>query len=288
MAALQSIRVIRRKLRSVNNIRKITRAMEMVSAAKLKKVQERLMELRPYADKIKELVEGLLGTSQVRHPLLMPRERIQSVGVILITADKGLCGAFNSNMLRFFENFLESQRTPIEAIAIGRKGMEFLRKQRIRIISSYTNIPTEVPFDQVRKIIQEMIGPFERGLLDEVYIFYTEYINALTFKPRMLKFLPVEKERLEKRKLFPEEYIFEPHVSLILERLLPRYIQTSFHRILLESFSSEHAARMNAMRNATENADELIESLTLTFNKARQAGITKELLDIIGGAEALR
>jgi F-type H+-transporting ATPase subunit gamma len=290
MPPLQSIRTIGRKIRSVNNIKKITRAMEMVSAAKLKKVQERLFQLRPYANNIKELLEELATrVTEIKHPLFLSREKTNSIAIVLITSDKGLCGAFNSNMLRTTSNFLKERKIQVKLITIGKKGTEFFKKQGVEPISSYTGIPTEVPFERVKRITLEFTNLFESGGVDEVYITYSEYINALVFKPRIIKFLPIEKEKILKRdRGLLYEYIFEPEVPLILERLIPRYVQTTFHRILLESFSSEHSARMNAMRNATENAEELIESLTLTYNKARQAGITKELLDIVSGAEALK
>ncbi|OHB71011.1 MAG: ATP synthase F1 subunit gamma [Planctomycetes bacterium RBG_16_43_13] len=310
MPAVQSIRVIRRKIRSVGNIKKITRAMQMVSAAKLKKVQERLMQLRPYAGKIRELLDGLTSqVAELKHPLFTPHENIKTIGLVVIMAEKGLCGAFNANMIRNVTNFLAERQSagPVrknsqlegfsngagantKIIAIGKKSADYFRRHNFDISAAYTGLPTEVLFAEIQKITKSIVKQFEQGAVDEVHILYTHYVNALKFEPRRVKFLPIEAtvESAGVAKKFTTEYIFEPAPEKILERLIPRYVETTFHRILLESMSSEHAARMNSMKNATDNAEELIDSLTLTYNKARQAGITKELLDIVGGAEALK
>lgn len=285
--AVQSLRVIRRKIRSVNNIKKITRAMEMVSAAKLKKVQERLLCIRPFSDKIVELVESLAGYLEgTEHPLFTPQQ-VRGVCIVMITSDKGLCGSFNVNILRYTQDLAQRRGIPVKFVAIGKKGADFLKKHGVEVVQTYTHIPTEIPFGQIQEIVQNLVRLFETGSVGQIDIAFTRYINALTFRPGHMRFLPIELP--EERKRGPRyEYIFEPKPQQIVEALLPKYLQTIFHRLLLESMCSEHAARMNAMRNATDNAQELIESLTLTFNKARQASITKELLDIVGGAEALR
>ncbi|HXG60510.1 MAG TPA: ATP synthase F1 subunit gamma [Planctomycetota bacterium] len=286
MPAVQSARAIKRKIRAVGNIRKITRAMQMVSAAKLKKVQERLLELRPYSDKIRELLEGLVA--QVRdldYPLFTPRPQVRSIGLVVMMADKGLCGSYNSNMLRYVQRFREEHPQPARVVAIGRKAAEGLRKMGLEVRAAHTGLPTEVPFAQIQAMTRDLREAFLSGEVDEVYLLFTRYVNALTFRPGHVKFLPVEPAA---RGGPAPEYEFEPEPARILDRLLPRYVEVSFHRLLLESMSSEHAARMNAMRNATDSATDLISSLTLVYNKARQAGITKELLDIVGGAEALK
>ena len=288
MPAVISSRVIRRKIRSVGNIKKITRAMQMVSAAKLKKVQERLMQVRPYSDKIRELEERLAGqVRQFNYPLFTPRASVKTIGLVVMMADKGLCGSYNSNMLRHVNRFREEHPQPFKAVAFGRKSVELFRKQAIVPVASYTQLPTEVPFARIKEMTKLLVELYLKGEIDEVWLLFTRYVNALTFKPGHVKFLPIEPPKAQE-KTSALEYEFEPEPRQILEVLIPRYIEVTFHRLLLESFSSEHAARMNAMRNATDNASELIDSLTLMYNKARQAGITKELLDIVGGAEALR
>lgn len=289
MPAVQSVRTVQRKIRAVGNIKKITRAMQMVAAAKLKKVQERLMELRPYSDKIHEFVRDLAGqVSGLDHPLLTPRPEVRNIGVVVMMADKGLCGSYNSNMMRYTQRFVEERDKPVKGVAMGRKAVELFRKRGIEMKDSRIQLPTEIPFSQIKEISRLLVGMYLSGEVDEVYLLFTRYVNALTFSPGHVRFLPVEPAECEEGKKACLEYEFEPDPAGILEKLLPRYVEVCFHRLLLESMSSEHAARMNAMRNATDNATEMIDSLTLLYNKARQASITKELLDIVGGAEALK
>jgi len=285
MGAILSVRAIKRKIRAVGNIKKITRAMQMVSAAKLKKVQTRLMELRPYSDKIVEFLKGLSAqVKELHHPLFTPRKDVKRIGIVAVLADKGLCGSYNSNMARHIQRFVDEKKKPIVPVAIGKKSVEWFRKQGVELQASYVQLPTAVPFSQIKAITRGLVDQFTSGEVDEVWLLFTRYVNAMTFKPGAVKFLPIEPEAGSLR----AEYEFEPEPGKILEKLVPRYVEVSFHRLLLESMSSEHAARMNAMRNATDSASDLITSLTLMYNKARQAGITKELLDIVGGAEALK
>jgi len=286
MAAVQSARAVKRKIRAVGNIKKITRAMQMVAAAKLKKVQVRLMELRPYSDKIREFLQGLAAqVKDLDYPLFQSREKVRKIGVVAVMADKGLCGSYNANMMRYVQKFLDEQKKPYKAVAIGRKTVDWFRKQDVKLEAEYVQLPTEVPFSQIKAMTKVVVDLFLRGGCDEVYFLFTRYVNAITFKPGHVKFLPIEAQAGGK---LSHEYEFEPEPAKILEKLLPRYIEVSFHRLILESMSSEHAARMNAMRNATDSATDMISSLSLLYNNARQAGITKELLDIVGGAEALR
>ena len=287
MGAILSVRAIKRKVRSVSNIKKITRAMQMVSAAKLKKVQARLMELRPYSDKIREFLQGLASqVKDLHYPLFQPREKVKKIAIVSVMADKGLCGSYNSNMMRFTQRFIDEQKKPFEAIPVGKKAVEWFRKQDIKAKAEYQQLPTEIPFSQIKAMTKGLVEMFLSGEVDEVHLLFTRYVNAMTFKPGSVKFLPIEPEKTEKK--LSHEYEFEPAPALILDKLIPRYVEVSFHRLLLESMSSEHAARMNAMRNATDSATDLISSLTLQYNNARQAGITRELLDIVGGAEALK
>jgi F-type H+-transporting ATPase subunit gamma len=290
MPAVQSVRAVRRKIRSVGNIKKITRAMQMVSAAKLKKVQARLMELRPYADKIREFLQGLsLQVKELKHPLFQPRPQVRKIAMVVLMADKGLCGSYNSNMLRYVQKFLEEKKKPYEAIGIGRKAVDWMRKQDIKPRAKYLQLPTEIPFSQIKEMTKGLVDLFQAQEVDEVHLLFTRYVNALTFKPGHVQFLPIVPDPPgEGAARLSQEYEFEPEPSRILDKLIPRYVEVTFHRLLLESMSSEHAARMNAMRNATDSATDLISSLTLLYNNARQAGITRELLDIVGGAEALK
>ena len=291
MPAVQSAREVKRKIRAVGNIKKITRAMQMVAAAKLKKVQVRLLELRPYADKIVEFLQGLSGqVKDLNHPLFVPREKVRRIGVVLVMADKGLCGSYNSNMGRFADRFVKERDKPVVATSIGRKADNYFRKRGTEVRNSYVQLPTEIPFTKIKEMTRGLVDQFVSGETDEVHLLFTRYVNALTFQPGSVKFLPIEPEAAkgDGAPALAHEYEFEPEPAKILEKLVPRYVEVSFHRLLLESMSSEHAARMNAMRNATDSASDLIDSLTLLYNNARQAGITKELLDIVGGAEALK
>jgi F-type H+-transporting ATPase subunit gamma len=299
---MQSIRMVLRKIKAVGNIKKITRAMEMVSAAKLKRVQQKLMAIRPYDEKIRELLESVSGNvRQFGYALLSARAQVNTVALLIIASDKGLCGAYNANILRKATEFLEPFGQNHRLIAIGRRAWEFAQKRNWNTVKRYVRMPTEPDYLLIRSMTGLLTDMFISGEVDEVHIAYTVFINALTFRPTIRKFLPIEPEALGIRshkltaqqltaaeRKFPYGYLFEPEPAMILERLIPRFVEISFFRILLESFSSEHAARMNAMRNATENAEQLIEDLTLAYNKARQAGITRELLDIVGGAEALK
>ncbi|MBI2901430.1 MAG: ATP synthase F1 subunit gamma [Planctomycetes bacterium] len=290
MAAVLSARVLKRKIRAVGNIKKITRAMQMVSAAKLKKVQQRLLTIRPYADKIREFMENLSAqVAELEYPLFVPRREVRSVCAVVIAADKGLCGSYNANLLRHAEKFLAEKGAPAKIVAVGRKSVEHFRKHGADLKQTYAQLPTEIPFAQIKSMTKLLVDMFAGGEADEVHLVFTRYVNAITFRPGHVQFLPIvaepKKDGAPRREVL---YDFEPKPAEILDRLIPRYVEITFHRLLLESMSSEHAARMNAMQNATENASDLIQSLTLQYNKSRQAGITKELLDIVGGAEALR
>ncbi|HZE97990.1 MAG TPA: ATP synthase F1 subunit gamma [Planctomycetota bacterium] len=291
MPAILSTRAIKRKVRSVSNIKKITRAMQMVSAAKLKKVQVRLTELRPYSDKIVEFMSSL--SSQVgalNYPLFTPRAEVKKIGIVVFMADKGLCGSYNSNMARYVQKFIDAKQKPFEVIAVGKKAVDGFRKNNVLPKAQYQLLPTDLPFSQIKAMAKQLVDWFTSGEVDEVHLLFTRYVNAITFQPGDLKFLPIvpPAAKAGEKPKTALEYEFEPEPAALLDRLTPRYVEVSFHRLLLESMSSEHAARMNAMRNATDSASDIISSLTLQYNNARQAGITRELLDIVGGAEALK
>lgn len=287
MAAVGNIQTLRRKIRSVENLKKITKAMQMVSASKLKKTQGRLMQIRPYADKITELLESLAGrVANLSHPLFTPRAESKNALVVVMAADKGLCGTYNANMIRFAGDFIKKLGKTAQVVAIGKKSADYIgRVAPLR--KSYVNLPASVPFSKIQEIVGDIVGAFLNKEVDEVHVLYSKFVNALAFRPTSVAFLPVTPKKAAQVQ-GAAEYIFEPGPEQILNKLVPRYLETSFHRLLLEALSSEHAARMNAMRNATDNASDMISNLTLIRNKVRQAGITKELLDIVTGAEALK
>jgi F-type H+-transporting ATPase subunit gamma len=284
-----NLRDLRRKIRSIDNLKKITRAMQMVSASKLKKTQGRLMQIRPYADKISEMLANVSSrVGKLEHPLLTPRAEPKTALVAVITSDKGLCGTYNTNLINHSERFMRELGRPCRVVAVGRKGDSYFARRRADVVARFTSIPADVPFRVTQQIAQVLLKEYSEGRADEVYLCFTRFVNALTFRPNTVKFIPVQPTRAKEEKKVEVEYLYEPMPEEILRRLVPRYLETSLQRLVLESLSSEHAARMNAMRNATDNAKELIESLTLTRNKLRQANITKELLDIVTGAEALK
>jgi F-type H+-transporting ATPase subunit gamma len=246
------------------------------------------MQIRPYSDRIRDFLEELAGqVAQLEHPLFVPRKSIRKIAAVVIAADKGLCGSYNANLLRHAERFLTDQAVPARIVAIGRKSVEHFKKAGADVRDTYTQIPTTVTFAEVKRMAKPLVDWYVSGEVDAVHLIFTRYVNAITFRPGHAQFLPIAPEkRAEKRAVL--DFEFEPSPKEVLDALVPRYVEVTFHRLLLESMSSEHAARMNAMQNATDNASDLITSLTLLYNKSRQAGITKELLDIVGGAEALK
>jgi F-type H+-transporting ATPase subunit gamma len=286
-----TLRDIRRRIRSVQSTQKITRAMKLVAAAKLRRAQERILEARPYAFKMAELVAALArGLGEDKHPLLARREGPRKLFVV-ITADKGLCGAFNANILR---RSLEALRgTPGETgslVAVGRKARDFYRRRPWRIRADRVGWLDRMTFDQVRELTGEVMQAYLQEEVDEVWLVFNEFRSVAVQRPIVQRLLPIEagEERGRGEAGPGVEYLYEPDAPTILGTLLPRHVEIQVYRALLESVAGEHGARMTAMEAATKNAQEMIGILTLQYNKARQERITKELLDIVGGAEALR
>ncbi len=291
---MASLRDIKRKIRVVKNIAQITQAMKMVAAAKLRRVQERVQKGKPYANTMAELVGALApSVKDFSHPLLEVRE-VNKVLVVVIAGDKGLCGAYNSNILRLGHRFLDGQIAQhgvgnVTLVTIGKKATEYFSKRGYKPLQNFPGIGPETPYDVIRSISNTLTGLFGTGQVDEVHICYSEFISPLVQRPQNVKFLPIEPPASsgEETKGGTSDFIFEPKVEELLGVLLPRYVETRVYQLLLEATASEFGARMTAMSNATKNAGEQIEALTLVANRTRQANITKELLDIIGGSEAL-
>ncbi len=292
---MASLRDIKRKIRVVKNIAQITQAMKMVAAAKLRRVQERVQKGKPYANTMAELV-GTLAPSvkDFSHPLLTVRP-VQSVMVVVISADKGLAGAYNSNLLRLAHRFVDSQiaqhgAANVRIVSLGRKANEYFAKRGYALTETFPAIGPDTPYDTIRAVSNTLTGQFSVGQVDEVYICYTEFVSALVQRPETVKFLPIEPPAAEEgdQKGGRSDFIFEPKIEELLGVLLPRYVETRVYQLLMEATASEYGARMTAMSAATKNAGEQIDNLTLIANRTRQAGITKDLLDIIGGSEALK
>jgi F-type H+-transporting ATPase subunit gamma len=278
---------IRRRIRSVKNTQQITKAMKMVSAAKLRRAQERVMSARPYAQKILSVLNSLVTRSEGQtHPLLEDRggERTQ---VVVITADKGLCGAFNSNIIKAAQNFIgENRHRQLTLNCVGRKGRDFFRKGSLTVVHEAVNIFARLDYSHARQIAATLMEEFSNKEVDAVYLVYNEFKSVIQQRIVVEQLLPIQKlAASEEASLI--DYIYEQPGGEIFSSLIPKHVEVQVYRALLESAAAEHGARMTAMDAATNNAIDLIDSLTLTMNRARQAGITKEIIEIVGGAAAL-
>ena len=277
------IRVIRRRIRSIQSTAKITKAMEMIAASKMRQAQNRVLAARPYAEKMHEVVAHLAAQTRAGeeiHPLLQRREP-KRIAVIHITADRGLCGGLNANVNRMTAGFITGQRVPVTAVSVGRKGAIFMSRYCEEMLAEFTHLGDQPSLLDTLPISRVVIDGYTGGTIDQVYLAYTKFITTANQQPVMQEVLPIEPYEMEH--IDTVEYIYEPSARVVLEHLLPRYVEMQVYHAILESIASEQSARMVAMRNATDNANDMIEELTLTLNKARQELITKELLDIAGG-----
>lgn len=285
---MASPREIRRRIRSVRNISQITRAMEMVSASKMRRAQQRVLAARPYADRLQQVIADLSSLQldaedMARYPLLEQRE-VTKTGVIVITPDKGLTGPLNSNILRRASRYiLDEAGVPVEVIAAGKKGRDFMVRGGQNVVAEFTGLKDNVSLDDVRAIAQVALEDFTNGKVDAVFVAFPRFVNTLTQVPEIRQILPIVRPEGEGTY---SDYIFEPSPEAVLEDLLPRFVEIQVYQAVLESIASEHSARMVAMRNASQNAKDLVEDLTLTYNKARQAQITREVSEIAAGANA--
>ena len=287
------LRTIRRRVRSVQSTMKITRAMELIAASRILKAQLRVEASRPYAERLTSAMEDVARqTGSLVHPLLEERERPERAAVLVLTSDRGLAGAYNTNVLKRAEGVLSRLREravqPVIYVA-GRKGQSYFRFRQVPLERVWTGV-SEVPrYDVAEEVGREIIGAFSEGRVDELHTVYTDFRSAFTLRATDKRFLPISPEEVvarEQGKPSPE-YIFEPAPGAILGFLLPQYVTTKIYAAMLESAASENAARRRAMKAATENADDLIKVLTRVANQARQAEITTEIMEIVGGAEAL-
>jgi F-type H+-transporting ATPase subunit gamma len=286
---MATLKVIRKRIGSIRNTQQITKAMKMVSAAKLRRAQEAAVEARPYAEKMTDLFKNLAArVSREAHPLLGLRDE-KRIDLLLLTSDRGLCGGYNANLIRAAEAFIrrEGAGKEIQLVLVGRKGADHFRRRKATIADRYINILAVAAEELAGEIAEKAIGRFIRGENDAVYILYSRFRSALSQVPTLEKLLPVSVAETEK----PEqlvEYLIEPDVEALLASLLPKVVQVAIYRALLEATASEHGARMTAMDSATTNASKMMGALTLQMNRARQASITRELMEIVGTAEALK
>jgi len=283
---MPDIRKVRRRIKGVQNIAKITRAMEMIAASKMRKTQERGLAGRPYSEKIRQVIADLaaLQDSEQQHPLLQRRD-VKKVLIVHITPDRGLCGGLNANLNRQLAQFITAQKTPVGVVSVGRKGRDFAARAGLDVSAEFTGLGDNPRFLDTLPISRIVIENFAKGSVDAVYISFSNFISTLVQKPVMKPLLPVEPAKFTAGQSM--DYIFEPDAGEVLDGLLPRFIETEIYHAILESIASEQSARMVAMKAATDSATDLITDLTLVYNKARQEAITRELLDITGGAAAL-
>jgi len=289
---MANLRVIRKRIGSVKSTQQITKAMKMVSAARLKRAQDAITAARPYARKMREVVDAVAVRSEEgAHPLLSAREGTK-LALLVVTSDRGLCGGFNSNLLRAVHRFLAANRERHEEIvvfAVGRKARDFFRRRRVDMRQEYVNVLGQLSYAHAERLSKDLVGGFLAGDFDEVQLVFNEFRSAISQVVRFEKLFPISIERKEREGAASEiDYLYEPSREEILAALLPKYVETQIFRVLLESVAGEHGARMTAMDSATNNAVDMIARLTIQMNRARQASITKELMEIIGGAEALK
>jgi F-type H+-transporting ATPase subunit gamma len=287
---MATLKAIRKRISSVRNTQQITKAMKMVSAAKLRRAQDAAIAARPYAEKMTELLANVAArVSSAAHPLLEGREE-KKILLVLFTSDRGLCGGYNANLIRAAEAFIRknSGDTEIELALVGRKGADYFRRRRSAIADRYIGILATPADELAAEIGQKLIARFTNRETDAVYILYSRFRSALSQVPTLEKILPIALAESAEVAEHATEYLYEPGVEQLLASLLPRITDVAIQRALLEAIASEHGARMTAMDSATSNASKMIGSLTLQMNRARQASITRELMEIIGTAEALK
>ncbi len=288
---MANLKEIKKRIGTVKNTRQITKAMKMVSAAKLRRAQDAVVAARPYADKMSNVLASLaMREDSESHPLLLQREKKRAL-VVLMTADRGLCGGFNANISKTAERFIRKNEEDFEQVdlmIIGRKGNEYLkRRSGMNIVKVHENIMGSVSYSTAALLGQEIVNQYQEETYDVVYLAYNAFRSAISQEPTLTQVLPVvPRETVDEETA--TDYLYEPHRSKVLEQLLPKNVEVQIFRALLESVASEHGARMSAMDSASKNASEMIGRLTLQYNRARQAAITKELMEIISGAESVK
>ena len=293
---MAGMKEIRGKIKSVQNTRKITKAMEMVAASKMRRAQERMRAARPYADKVRDIAAHMSRANpEYRHPFMVENNDAKVAGVILVTTDKGLCGGMNTNVLRATQQKfkdLEASGKSIEATAIGSKGLGFLNRLRAKVVSNVVQLGDTPHLERLIGAIKVQLDQYSEGKLSAVYLAYTRFVNTMKQEPVIEQLLPLSAERLESNDdgTTPKsawDYIYEPDAQTVVDELLVRYVEALVYQAVAENMASEQSARMVAMKAASDNAKTVINELQLSYNKSRQAAITKELSEIVGGAAAV-
>lgn len=282
---------IRAKIKSVENTRKITRAMEMVAAAKMRKAQDRMRAARPYAEKIRNVAAHLSRANpEYKHPFLVKRDSVKNVGIIVITSDKGLCGGLNTNVLRLTVNSMKSwegEGKGLSVCPIGNKGLGFMNRIGAKVKSNLTGLGDTPHIERLIGAVKVMLDAYVAGEIDAIYLSYNHFINTMKQEARMEQVLPLTSEKLETKKEVTWDYIYEPEAKTVVDELLVRYVESLVYNAVTENMASEQSARMVAMKAASDNAKSVIGELKLVYNKARQAAITREISEIVSGAAAV-
>jgi F-type H+-transporting ATPase subunit gamma len=292
---MPSTKEIRLKIKSVQNTRKITKAMEMVAASKMRKAQDRMRQARPYGDKIRNIVAHLaLANPEYRHPFVVRHKDIRNVGLIMVTTDKGLCGGLNTNIQRAALQQVkqwEAAGVKFQATAIGNKGFGFLQRLNANLVSHAVQLGDKPHLEKLIGPVKLQLDAYADGRLDAVYIAYSRFINTMKQEPVIEQLLPLSAERFaqseEEKRAYSWDYLYEPDPQRVIDELMTRYVEAIVYQSVAENMASEQSARMVAMKAASDNAKKLIEELQLVYNKTRQAGITKEISEIVGGAAAI-
>jgi F-type H+-transporting ATPase subunit gamma len=285
-------REIRNKIKSVQNTRKITKAMEMVAASKMRKAQDRMRHARPYADKLRNIAAHLANANpEYRHPFLVKRDGLKAVGVILVTTDKGLCGGLNTNILRMLTQRMreiEGQGARVQITAIGNKGLGFMQRINAKVVSQIVHLGDTPHLEKLIGPVKVQLDAYANGEIDVVYLAYNRFINTMKQEPVIEQLLPLDPSHMkETSREYSWDYLYEPDAQTVLDELLLRYVEALIYQGVAENMASEQSARMVAMKSASDNAKKVIGDLQLSYNKARQAAITKELSEIVSGAAAV-
>jgi len=285
-------REIRNKIKSVQNTRKITKAMEMVAASKMRKAQDRMRHARPFGDKLRNIAAHLANANpEYRHPFLIKRDNIKAAGLILVTTDKGLCGGLNTNVLRMVTmrmREMDAKGTKLQVTAIGNKGLGFMQRINAKVVSQLVQLGDTPHLEKLIGPIKIQLDAYAAGEIDAVYLAYNRFINTMKQEPVIEQLLPLDPSRLtENSREYSWDYLYEPDAQTVLDELLVRYVEALIYQAVAENMASEQSARMVAMKSASDNAKKVIGDLQLSYNNARQAAITKELSEIVSGAAAV-
>ena len=286
-----ALKEVRSRIQSVKSTQQITKAMKMVSAAKLRRAQDAIIQMRPYAQKLQEMLSNIVSNAEGDVNMALASERpVKNILVIVITSDRGLCGGYNSNIIKLAKQVIKekySEKGNAEVLPLGKKGYEHFSKNKFKVVDHYWNIFSELDFEHIASVAKFAMEAFEKGEVDAVELVYSEFKNAATQKFTVEQFLPVKRTERKKGEA-KADFIFEPDKDVLIQELMPKILNTQLYKAILDAHASEHGARMTAMDKATENAEELLKSLKISYNRARQAAITTELTEIVSGAAALQ